>query len=120
MSNIIKKYKELNETIGPLNIPRGGWHCSWCFNPSGIRKKLLDAPYSDFPRFGDYPGKTEEKYIERLIKYGLYFDGNQLRTDGEMNATIDEEFAPPYILSHAEQFHHLLVNPYKNVELPRV
>ena len=25
-------------------VNRAGWHCSWCFRPDGIRKKLLDAP----------------------------------------------------------------------------
>ena len=25
-------------------INQAGWHCSWCFKPEGIRKKLLDAP----------------------------------------------------------------------------
>ena len=25
-------------------INQAGWHCSWCFTPEGIRKKLLDAP----------------------------------------------------------------------------
>ena len=116
---MMEKYKGLKEPVGPLNIPRGGWHCSWCFTPEGIRKKLLDAPFSDFPRFGDYPGKTEPRYIERLIKHGLYFDGNPLRQNGEINATIDEEFAPPYILEHDQQYLHLLVNPYKNIELER-
>ena len=27
-----------------LKVNRAGWHCSWCFKPEGIRKKLLDAP----------------------------------------------------------------------------
>ena len=117
---MIDKYKEMKAPIGPLNIPRGGWHCSWCFTPAGIRKKLLSAPFSDFPRYGDYPGKTETKYIERLIKYGLYFDGNKLRQDGEINESVDAEYAPPYILRHQQEFQHLLVNPYKDVQLSRV
>jgi len=120
MVGMMDKYKEMNVSVGPLNIPRAGWHCSWCFTTEGVRKKLLDAPFSDYPRYGDYPGKTETKYIERLIKHGLYFDGNKLREDGEVDETIDKEFAPPYILLHRQQFQYLLVNPYKNVDLHRV
>ena len=114
------KYKEMNEDVLPLHIPRSGWHCSWCFSPEGIRKKLLDAPNSDFPRYGDYPGKTEPKYIERLIKYGLYFDLSPIGSGQMVNMTTDPEFAPPYILQNKELFRNLLVNPYTNVELPRV
>ncbi len=34
----------------------------------------VDAPNADFPRYGDYPGKTELRYIRRLVKQGRYFD----------------------------------------------
>ncbi len=44
---------------------------SWCFSPEGIRKKLLDAPKSDYPRYGDDVAKTQVDYIKRLIKHGI-------------------------------------------------
>jgi len=117
---MLGKYKSRNNTLGPLEINKSGWHCSWCFNPEGIRRKLLDAPNSDFPRFGDYPGKTQTKYIERLIKHGLYFDMRPLRNDSGINETSDKEYAPPYIMKHRNQFQYLLANPYENVVLPRI
>ena len=116
---MLRKYATRNESIGPLNIGNGGWHCSWCFKPEGIQRKLLDAPNSDFPRYGDYPGKTETKYITRLIKHGLYFDMSHLRNDSGVNQTIDAEFAPPYVLDNRQQFQYLLENPYENVDLPK-
>ena len=85
----------------------------------GIRKKLLDAPFSDFPRYGNYPSKTEPRFIERLIKHGLYFDRRPIRSGGEVNETTDPEYAPPHVLANREHYAYLLVNPYKNVELPR-
>ena len=119
-SIMLGQYIAANESVSPMKVPRAGWHCSWCFHPEGIRKKLLDAPRSDFPRYGDYPGKTEPKYIERLIKYGMYFDRQPIRNGGEVNSTSDPEYAPPYILKNNEYFKNLLVNPYKDKELPRV
>ena len=57
-------------SVGIWPIYGAGWHCSWCFSPEGIRKKLLDAPKSDYPRFGDDVAKTTVDYIKRLIKHG--------------------------------------------------
>ena len=119
-NKMVGKYISRNESIGPLDIQGGGWHCSWCFRPEGIQRKLLDAPNSDFPRYGDYPGKTETKYIKRLIKYGLYFDMSHLRNDTGVNETTDADFAPPFVLKNRLQFQYLLENPYKNVDLPKV
>jgi hypothetical protein len=45
---------------------------SWCFSPDGIQKKLLDAPKSDYPRYGDDPAKTQVAYIKRLIQHGKH------------------------------------------------
>ena len=30
---MINKYKEAGEEVSPLQVLRGGWHCSWCFTP---------------------------------------------------------------------------------------
>ena len=61
-----------HRSVGIWPIYGGGWHCSWCFGPEGIRKKLLDAPKSDYPRFGDDVAKTTVDYIKRLIKHGKF------------------------------------------------
>ena len=37
-------YEGRGEQVGPLVVDQAGWHCSWCFHPRGIRRKLLDAP----------------------------------------------------------------------------
>ena len=33
----VELYKKQKKEIGPLNVINGGWHCSWCFTPQGIR-----------------------------------------------------------------------------------
>ena len=92
-----------------------GWHCSYCFQPEGIRKKLLDAPLSDFPRWGDDPKKSNVEYIMKLIKNGQNFDESYLR--GSKNNMLmvedDPDIAPKYMLEHPEKFQYLLINPYK-------
>ena len=46
--------KKSDISLDQLSVPNAGWHCSWCFSPVGIRAKLLDAPNSDFPRYGKF------------------------------------------------------------------
>lgn len=91
-----------------------GWHCSYCFDPEGIRKKLLDAPLSDWPRWGDDPEKSSVKYIRTLIKNGQNFDGKFLRgvSGNVLTEDQDPEFAPKYMLKHREKFKYLLENPH--------
>ena len=67
---VMAEYQRANRTVGLWDIYGAGWHCSWCFRPEGIRKKLLDAPKSDYPRYGDDMAKTTVEYIKRLIKHG--------------------------------------------------
>ncbi len=105
--------------IDQMSVIDAGWHCSWCFSPEGIRAKLLDAPNSDFPRFGDDRARTNVAYIRRLIKHGLYFSLVRVRKGGEVNSTFDAEYAPPFIQRYPEKYSHLLFNPYQNVALPR-
>ena len=92
-----------------------GWHCSYCFKPDGIRKKLLDAPLSDWPRWGDDPQKTKINYIENLIKDGKNFDGTLLRgsSDDMLTPEKDLDFAPKYMLDHIQKYEYLLVNSYR-------
>jgi beta-1,4-mannosyl-glycoprotein beta-1,4-N-acetylglucosaminyltransferase len=67
---VMATYEASNHSVGLWDIYDAGWHCSWCFSPEGIRKKLLDAPKSDYPRYGDDLAKTTVEYIKRLIKHG--------------------------------------------------
>ena len=55
---LVARYREAGQLLGPLLVERAGWHCSWCFTPDGISKKLKDAPNSDFPRFGKLCNQT--------------------------------------------------------------
>ena len=48
----VELYKKQKKEIGPLNVINGGWHCSWCFTPQGIRQ-IMEA-YEDFPDL-EYP-----------------------------------------------------------------
>ena len=41
---LLRAYEGQGEAVGPLVVEGAGWHCSWCFHPRGIRRKLLDAP----------------------------------------------------------------------------
>ena len=92
-----------------------GWHCSYCFKPEGIRKKLLDAPLSDYPRWGDDPVKSNVTYIKNLIKDGQNFDLRYFRGSSKntLSEKQDPEFAPRYMLENSERFKYLLVNPYQ-------
>ena len=61
-----------------------GYHCSWCYPPKGIRTKLLSAQKHDKPRWGDYPEKTDLKYIANLIQTNQ-LTANTRKTIGENN-----------------------------------
>ena len=63
-------------TLGGLGH-YGGWHCSWCYEPQGIRQKLVSAQRHDKPRWGDYPEKLDLDYIARLVEEGEWFDGKR-------------------------------------------
>lgn len=106
-------------SIEQMSVVDAGWHCSWCFSPAGIRAKLLDAPNSDFPRFGDDRARTSTAYIRRLIKHGLYFNLRRVRKGGEVTLSDDPHLAPAFILRHPKKYSHLLRNPYKDQVLAR-
>ena len=36
-TDVVEQYGRGGEEVGPLNLDRAGWHCSWCFTPQGIR-----------------------------------------------------------------------------------
>jgi len=114
-----EKLSKNGTAIDQMSVLEAGWHCSWCFKPEGIRAKLLDAPNSDFPRFGDDRARTNVAYIRRLIKHGLYFNLHRIRKGGEIDDLKDSEYAPPFMLRHPNKYSHLLKNPYQNKVLPR-
>ena len=63
-----KHYKSKGRKVRSWTISDdSGWHCSWCFEPEGILKKLYDAPRSDYPRWGDRPNVANIANIRRLI-----------------------------------------------------
>ena len=106
------------------------------------RAKLIDAPNSDFPRYGNEKAKTGTAYIKRLIKHGIFFNLVRLRKEGdEINAgnidpiarlvsffkgfflsflaDLDPDFAPPFMQRNALKYRSLLKNPYRHINLPR-
>ena len=84
------------------------------------RAKLIDAPNSDFPRYGNEKAKTGTAYIKRLIKHGIFFNLVRLRKEGdEINSSVDPDFAPPFMQRNAFKYRSLLKNPYRHINLPR-
>ncbi len=67
----------------------GGHHCSWCFTAEDIRFKLLTAQMADGPRWGNYPEKTDVKYIEGLVKKG---------EDEEMVTRVFRQIIRPFLI----------------------
>ena len=122
-SSLIRNLKSKSQDhslLDLLSVPNAGWHCSWCFSPEGIRAKLIDAPHSDFPRYGNEKAKTGTAYIKRLIKHGIFFNLVRLRKEGdEINAVNDPDFAPPFMQRNAPKYLSLLKNPYRHINLPR-
>ena len=108
-------YKETGNRIQLFECSDdAGWHCSYCFEPDGIRKKLLDAPKSDWPRWGDDAVKSSVPYIKELIKTGQNFDGKYFRgsADNMLTEEKDPDFAPKYMILHPEKYKYLLLNSY--------
>ena len=87
-----------------------GYHCSWCYDPEGIRTKLLSAQKHDKPRWGDYPEKTDVNYIAKLIRTGGWFD-DTLPFIKNHPDTHPENYAPKYILDNRDKFKYLLDPP---------
>ncbi len=74
---IVDTINRLSEwTLGGLGH-YGGWHCSWCYQPEGIRQKLVSAQRHDKPRWGDFPEKLDLDYIAGLVERGEWFDGKR-------------------------------------------
>ena len=91
------------------SLTPGGWHCSWCFPPKGIKTKLEGAHWSDLPRWGAMPSKTTEDYIMNLTIQGLWFDDRTLLLPAPPRT--DEWFAPSYLKSNFEKYQYLLIKP---------
>ena len=87
-----------------------GYHCSWCYDPEGIRTKLLSAQKHDKPRWGDYPEKTNVTYISKLIQTGGWFDDKHPFIPVKDHSS-QKFYAPQYILDHKDRFKYLLELP---------
>ncbi len=48
----------------------GGYHCSWCFTPEGIRLKMKYAQTDDGPNWLYYPEKVTDENIANMIRKG--------------------------------------------------
>ncbi len=100
-------------SVNTLRIKDAGWHCSWCFDPEGIRRKMRDAPRSDYPRYGDHEAKMSDNYIRRLIQHGVYFDLTPFNANGAPTTPErDPNLAPDYVLKNPTRFQHLIRNIY--------
>ena len=98
-----------------------GWHCSWCFKAEGILKKMQDAPRSDYPRWGDFPGIANITFIQGAIRDGLFFDRSPIRgkwkkRQREVSQDLDPQFAPQFVIDNKDKFGYLLENPYKKTK----
>nr|XP_023652598.1 beta-1,4-mannosyl-glycoprotein 4-beta-N-acetylglucosaminyltransferase isoform X1 [Paramormyrops kingsleyae] len=91
-----------------------GWHCSWCFTPEGILRKLVSAQNGDFPRWGDYEDKRDLNYIRELIRTGGWFDGS-LQEYPPSDAK-EPMYAPKYLLENYDRYRYMLENPYAKKE----
>lgn len=65
-------------TLGQNDDYNAGWHCSWCFDVEGLRVKLKSAQKDDGIRWGDFPEKTSARFLNVLVKRGLWFDGKKV------------------------------------------
>lgn len=86
-----------------------GYHCSWCYNPEGIRTKLLSAHADDKPRWGDFSEKLDLDYIANLVRKGEWFDGTRPLIMADLER--EEHFAPKFVLQHPQEFKQLLYPP---------
>lgn len=98
-------------SFGSTVLP-SGWHCSWCFQPKGIRFKMLAAHLSDMPRWGAFPSKVALDYIRDAVGRGLWFDDETVLVATSRNDT--ELYAPDYIRNNADKFRHILKIPFRN------
>ncbi|XP_078286653.1 beta-1,4-mannosyl-glycoprotein 4-beta-N-acetylglucosaminyltransferase-like isoform X2 [Rhinoraja longicauda] len=115
---LMPNFRQYENTTGHILVPwslgsplhLAGWHCSWCFQPEGIRFKLLSAQNGDFPRWGNYQEKRDLRYIRQLIQTGGWFDG----TEQEYPPADPKEhmYAPRYLLQNYDRYRYLLENPY--------
>ncbi|XP_063585389.1 beta-1,4-mannosyl-glycoprotein 4-beta-N-acetylglucosaminyltransferase-like [Penaeus indicus] len=113
LTESLEKYREeghlVKDWVAGTIGHYAGWHCSWCFSPPNIVKKMDAAQANDKPRWGDYPEKKNLTYITSRLWKGRWFDG-KLQLIRVTNS--DQRFyAPKYFLDHPDLYRSLLYHP---------
>ncbi|XP_071123215.1 beta-1,4-mannosyl-glycoprotein 4-beta-N-acetylglucosaminyltransferase-like [Mytilus edulis] len=75
---IFKSPLDIRHQPKTWTIPKGGWHCRWCFTIEDIQMKLKSSPYVDLPRIADNPEKMKSNVIYEHIINGKWFLGKKL------------------------------------------
>ncbi|CAN8002692.1 unnamed protein product, partial [Ixodes hexagonus] len=80
-----------------------GWHCSWCFDITGIQFKLTSSQRDDGIRWGNFAENSDASHIQLLREQGRYFDKSAplKRADGY-------RAAPDYLLQDPRRWRYLL------------
>nr|XP_053634686.1 uncharacterized protein LOC128690154 [Cherax quadricarinatus] len=94
-----------------------GWHCSWCFSPENIVRKMDSAQAADLPRWGDFPEKKNLSYIISRIWDGIWFDDEKHYIP--VTDTTDRYYAPRYLLDHPHLYRSILFHPGHPLNLNR-
>ncbi|XP_063399215.1 beta-1,4-mannosyl-glycoprotein 4-beta-N-acetylglucosaminyltransferase-like [Mytilus trossulus] len=74
---IFKSPLDIRHQPKTWTIPRGGWHCRWCFKIEDIQMKLKSSPYVDLPRIADKPEKMKSNVIYEHVINGKWFLGKK-------------------------------------------
>ena len=107
------KTNKTSWSFGSASGPTAGWHCSYCCDIDCVRTKLMSAPNSDLPRWGNDKNKLKIEYIRSRISRGLYFDNKRLF---ESAGIKDPLYAPAYVLKNPAKFLHILELPWAKYE----
>ncbi|KAK7068150.1 Beta-1,4-mannosyl-glycoprotein 4-beta-N-acetylglucosaminyltransferase [Halocaridina rubra] len=109
----LKKYREegnlVNDWVAGTIGHYAGWHCSWCFSPENIVRKMNSAQANDKPRWGDFPEKKNLTYITSRILDGIWFDDTSKFI--RLRNADDRFYAPPYIMKYPKKYRSLLFHP---------
>ncbi|KAK3849342.1 hypothetical protein Pcinc_043902 [Petrolisthes cinctipes] len=94
-----------------------GWHCSWCFSPENMIRKMDSAQANDIPRWGNYPDKKNITYITSRIRNGIWFDDRLRMLAVRDTGHHDPYYAPRYLLQHPHLYRSILFHPDHQLNL---